>query len=126
MSHRPIKIGMMNKAERLEFRKRLQQNLLESTSNADRVRESAKPVELDQNRVGRLSRMDAMQAQAMAQANSQRGQQQIHLIKQALLRLEHGEFGDCLECGDAIEAARLKFDPATECCIRCAERNEKR
>lgn len=115
----------MNKAEQLKIKKKLQQSLSEITGNIDRVKEAAKPVELDQNRVGRLSRMDAMQGQAMAQASSQRQQQQTQLIKQALSRIELGEFGDCLECGDAIANNRLKIDPSAKFCIQCAEHFEQ-
>jgi len=116
----------MNKAEQLKFKNQLERSLSEITDNIDRVNEAAKPVELDQNRVGRLSRMDAMQGQAMAQASSQRKLQQAQLIKQALTRIELSEFGDCLECGDAIANNRLNIDPSAKFCIQCAEHFEKR
>ena len=48
------------------FRERLAARLLELNDLAETGDAAAKPVELDQTRVGRLSRMDAMQAQAMS------------------------------------------------------------
>ena len=48
---------------------------------------SAGTVELDQQRVGRLSRMDAMQAQAMAQASGRRREETLRGIASALARL---------------------------------------
>ena len=115
---------MSNKPE--QFKNRLKQNLDEIRRNLAHVSETAKPVELDQNRVGRLSRMDAMQGQAMAQASRQREQQQVRLIQAALQRIELGQFGDCLECNDAIGIARLNIDPATQYCIQCAESFENK
>jgi len=78
-------------------------------------------VTLDQTSVGRLSRMDAMQAQAMAQATHRRAQVELQRISSALKRLELGDYGDCLHCGEPIAELRLQFDPATTLCIDCAE-----
>lgn len=77
-------------------------------------------VELDQSRVGRLSRMDAMQDQAMSLESKRRRQVQLQRIASALQRLERNEFGFCLECGDEINLKRLSFDPTALYCIDCA------
>lgn len=82
--------------------------------------EGRKTVELDQTSVGRLSRMDALQGQAMAKAtNARRGQRKLR-ITAALDRMDDGEFGYCLECGEAIAPARLDLDPTVPTCIGCA------
>ena len=78
------------------------------------------PVELDQQSVGRLSRMDAMQVQAMARAQSRRRAAERRRIDAALERWEEGEFGYCVECGEEIAEKRLELDPATPLCIDCA------
>ena len=56
--------------------------------------EASAVVELDQTKVGRLSRMDAMQAQAMAQASAERREVMLRRIEAALQRLDDDEFGD--------------------------------
>jgi DnaK suppressor protein len=96
-------------------------DLIESSaaSRADRA-----PVQLDQTLQGRLSRIDAMQGQAMAQATEARRQRQIGALKAGLARLERGEFGDCVECGEAIAVQRLSANPAVTLCIACAEAGE--
>ena len=81
-------------------------------------------VELDQSKVGRLSRMDAMQAQAMAQESVARREAKLKDIAAALRRLETGDFGWCDACGEAIAAARLAIDPTVKHCIGCASRLE--
>lgn len=78
------------------------------------------PVELDQSRMGRLSRMDALQAQAVQAAVSDRRRQAIRRIEAALQRMDEGEFGYCLSCGEPIDLKRLELDPAAPHCARCA------
>ena len=84
-------------------------------------RDSSATVELDQSMVGRLSRMDALQAQQMAQETARRRQLQLQQIESALRRMDAGDYGYCLSCGDEIGAARLNFDPANTRCIGCMD-----
>jgi DnaK suppressor protein len=78
------------------------------------------PVELDQQSVGRLSRMDAMQQQEMAQAEARRRTSDLARIEMALNRFAEGEYGWCGECGEPIAYGRLEIDPAAHLCISCA------
>jgi DnaK suppressor protein len=82
--------------------------------------EEQRPVELDQQSVGRLSRMDALQVQAMAQALEARRQGRLLRIEAALRRLDAGDYGFCEECGEKIPTKRLEIDAATERCVDCA------
>lgn len=85
----------------------------------------ASTVELDQTSVGRLSRMDAMQQQAMAQERQQRLRQRQRQLLAAQDRLAKGAFGRCCECDEDIDPARLQQDPAVVFCMACQiERNE--
>ena len=81
-------------------------------------------VELDQTRVGRLSRMDAMQVQQMQLALSRRQQTEMAALGHALKRLEQGEYGECLECGEDINPKRLEIDLTATLCIDCAAKRE--
>lgn len=78
-------------------------------------------VVLDQTSVGRLSRMDALQGQAMANAEEQRRQIKLKRIFGALQRLDNEAFGECIACGEWISAQRLSWDPLVLKCIDCAE-----
>ena len=78
------------------------------------------PVELDQQAVGRLSRMDALQVQAMALETSRRRGVELRRITAALARMGEGEYGECIKCGEEIAARRLELDPAAPLCINCA------
>ena len=79
--------------------------------------ESRRTVTLDQQSVGRLSRMDAMQGQAMALAAEQRRATEMARIDAALARIDDGSYGECLRCGEDIAAARLGIDPAATLCV---------
>lgn len=102
------------KVQLIELKKELQDLMDESI-------EDSKPVELDQTRVGRLSRMEAMQEQAMAIEVAHRRHIQMLRIDAALQRIEEGEFGYCVICGEDIEKERLAIDPAVHSCVVCAE-----
>ncbi len=82
--------------------------------------ESRRPVELDQSRVGRLSRMDALRDQAMAVELERRRSVEIQRIDAALARIDAGEYGFCVACGEEIAKKRLDLDPAAAVCIACA------
>lgn len=84
-------------------------------TSADRA-----PVELDQQSVGRLSRMDAMQAQNMAAAMQERRRRRISQIELALRRIDGNDFGFCEDCGDFIGEKRLTVDPIARRCVNCA------
>lgn len=84
------------------------------------AKEASSTVSLDQTKVGRLSRMDALQSQAMSQEVTRRRQGELQRIGSALERLKDGEFGYCVTCGEDIEKARLELDPAVPQCLRCA------
>jgi DnaK suppressor protein len=87
---------------------------------AQKTAEDRVPVELDQQAVGRLSRMDAMQQQSMEKAKQVRRIERIKLINAALKRLEDGDYGFCLKCDAHISNGRLKLDPTFALCIDCA------
>lgn len=78
-------------------------------------------VELDQTRIGRLSRMDALQAQAMSVETGRRRRLHLVEIEKALERIETGDYGGCLECGEVIHPRRLEVSPTATLCISCAE-----
>ncbi len=107
------------------IRARLEARRAELLSLDATAASAAETVELDQTRVGRLSRMDALQGQAMAQATLQRQRNELTRIDAALRRLDAGTYGDCLDCGEPIAAPRLVADPTATLCLTCAEAAER-
>lgn len=105
-------------------RERLLKLRAELQSVAESGDESADIVELDQAKVGRLSRMDALQAQAMAKASAQRRAHMLRRIEAALRRIDNDEYGFCEVCDEPINPKRLEFDPTVMLCIECATKAE--
>lgn len=103
------------------FRDRLLALRRELEATAGVREDAAGVVDLDQTRAGRLTRMDAIQDQAMAVATRERAELQIRQITAALERIESGEYGYCTRCEQPIDPRRLEVDPANPLCIRCAE-----
>lgn len=106
------------------FKQRLLDRQKELSQAQENQQKDDAPKELDQTRVGRLSRMDAMQQQAMSQAASRLAMAELQRIKTALQRLENDEYGLCLFCEEEIAEKRLRFDPSLLTCITCAEEAE--
>jgi DnaK suppressor protein len=77
-------------------------------------------VKLDQTSVGRLSRMDAMQQQAMAGAEEARRRTEIMRLEHALKLIDADEYGWCAACGERIPDKRMEIDPAATLCVKCA------
>ena len=103
-----------------EARKALLTRREELTALSEISADSRQAVQLDQQSVGRLSRMDAMQAQAMAQANERHRRSELARIDAALRRIDEDEYGFCLKCGEEIAPKRLQADPAAAFCVDCA------
>ncbi|PTB91138.1 molecular chaperone DnaK [Marinobacter sp. B9-2] len=106
--------------EQAKFRQlllKLREDLLSTSEVRD---ETSDTVHLDQQSVGRLSRMDALQGQALAKAGKERAERQLKMIEAALMRIDNDEYGECMECGEPINPKRLEIDPTTLYCIECA------
>ncbi len=85
---------------------------------------AADTVVLDQTKIGRLSRMDAMQQQNMAQSTIRSIEQRLRAVNIALAKVESGDYGYCDECGEDIGFERLKVQPEAPCCFACQSQQE--
>jgi len=111
----------MSNPDLASFKKRLLTMRDEVQHLSSATEEDRKPVELDQSMVGRLSRMDALQGQAMQLETERRRGIEMQRINAALSRIENDEFGDCVTCGEEIEKKRLEYDPTAPTCMVCAK-----
>ena len=108
-----------------DFRQKLCALRDQVTKTEASSRAAAGTVILDQSSVGRLSRMDALQAQAMSLETERRRQRLLAAIERALLAIDSGDYGFCIDCDKPIAEARLLADPVTTTCIDCASRREQ-
>jgi DnaK suppressor protein len=109
----PVELDLSAFRDRLIARRRELLDLVNSSAD------SRKPVELDQTRVGRLSRMDALQNQAMSLEAERRRKAELLRIEASLKRIEAGDYGYCVTCGEQIPLRRLELDPTLPTCVHC-------
>ena len=74
------------------------------------------------NAIGRLTRMEAIQAQAMSAAGRHRLKKRLAQVERALEQIEKGDYGTCVRCGEAIPRGRLEIMPEARLCVTCAAR----
>ncbi|MDJ0777282.1 MAG: TraR/DksA family transcriptional regulator [Gammaproteobacteria bacterium] len=88
--------------------------------------DASAPVTLDQQSVGRVSRIDAIQQQQMARASQQQARQTLRRVELALGRMADGDYGYCQHCGETIAYARLEAQPFASLCVDCQQNSETR
>ena len=109
----------MEKKATFDFKTLIEERLEELREEDELGKGSRQIVELDQQSVGRLSRMDALQFQAMANAQKRRRHAMRDALQAALKRIDEDEFGFCDDCGDEIGQSRLMANPIITKCISC-------
>ena len=106
--------------QRAELRAELERELAKLERSMSVTEEALKPVELDQAAVGRLSRMDSLMSQGIAQGLHEREVVRLGLIQEALRRLDAGTYGSCSACGADVAYERLFVFPESVTCALCA------
>lgn len=110
----------LNDKRMTEFRGLIEKRLEEIACEDARGQGGQAVVQLDQQAVGRLSRMDALQNQAMAKAQQARRDGEAIRLRAALRRIADATYGECEECGEDIPDGRLKLDLTATRCVSCA------
>jgi DnaK suppressor protein len=111
--------------ENAELKLALDRLRTELETQIEGLRAGIKPVDLDEP-IGRLSRMDAMQQQKMAEASRRAARQRYDRVIAASAAWERDEYGVCLGCEEPIGYKRLSAKPETALCLQCQSAKEKR
>ena len=119
MSTSELKPQQLEQQRHSLLTKKQELEALLASSDAD-----TRPVTLDQQSVGRVSRIDAIQQQQMALANQQQSTQLLKRIELALQRIDSAEYGCCLQCEEPIAFARLQAQPFAGLCLDCQSASE--
>ena len=90
-------------------------------NSLNKIIDKSKIVELDQQLIGRLSRMDSIRDKEMTKANIARRNQRKSQLLEVLKRLKSGDFGFCIDCGDEIDIRRLEVNPIVQKCLSCMQ-----
>ena len=87
--------------------------------------EQTQPVALDQQSIGRVSRVDAIQQQQVAVAGRQQLTLTLRQVMTALARIESGDYGYCTRCDEPSGFQRLNAQPQAPLCLRCQSASEQ-
>lgn len=105
-------IDELSDAQLAELREDLVALEVDLNAQLERGRAGAATVDLDEP-IGRLSRIDAMAQQKVAQAGQAAARRRLDRVRAALRRMDDHDYGFCLRTGEPIGYARLKAQPET-------------
>jgi DnaK suppressor protein len=111
----------MNSLEKAHVKRVITQKIAELRLVIESDAKAQDQIELDQTRVGRLARMDAVQHHAIAQAQGKRANKQLKLLELLLGKVDDEDFGECHYCGEDIPVGRLLIRPESLRCVKCAD-----
>lgn len=109
----------MNQSEENEMREVILDKMEETREEIEQLEELTKPIKPD-NAYGRLSRMDAINNKTINDAALREQKSRLQKLERAMKKMEKGNYGVCIKCGDDIPLGRLTFMPWTAKCVKCA------
>lgn len=119
-----IEAKPLTDSERSRLKTQLEELSVQLEAEIAQHQDATAVVALDQGAIGRVSRGDALQAQAMAKASRRGLERRLAQIGQALESVAQGTYGECRDCGDPIGFRRLSVRPEAPFCIGCQESRE--
>lgn len=111
----------MNQNEKAQVKEYLIKEKAKLSVRLEELKELTKPIEPD-CAIGRVSRMDAINNKSITEAALRKSQDKLKRIDISLEHIDKEDFGNCIECGDAIPIQRLLIMPGS-LCVKCAQRS---
>lgn len=115
----------LSEAQLQELRAALEALLVQLQGAALEASAAARPVTLDQQSVGRVSRIDAIQQQQVAAEGQRSAELRLSRAHAALKAMDAGEYGECRACDEPIGYRRLRARPESMLCLRCQGARER-
>ncbi|HCW93285.1 MAG TPA: conjugal transfer protein TraR [Flexistipes sinusarabici] len=115
----------MEKNKKEEIKKQVISLIQELEQEIAELNENDQTVAPD-NAIGRLSRMEAMQAQNINNATLNNKRKRLIRLKDTLGKIDSLHFGECKACGEEIEINRLRASPEANVCSECIRKNQKK
>ena len=111
----------MENSKYIELKEIIMSELKALEQNLNDSRDTSKVVELDQQLIGRLSRMDSIQNKEMSKANLGRHIERKSQLLRVLERIKEKDFGFCIDCDEEIDIRRLRVNPIVRKCFSCMQ-----
>lgn len=110
----------MDRADQKKIEQKIISEIEKTEKDINALSELIKPIAPD-NAIGRLSRMEAINAKSVNEAALASARTKIGKLRWALSHFEDPEFGICRECGEPIPIGRILLMPESTMCVSCAE-----
>ncbi len=111
----------MNQSEKHELGKLIEAEIEKLGKEVAILKEQSQPIAPD-NAIGRLTRMEAINAKSINEANIRKAGLRLQRLQQALERIAEEEFGICEGCERPIPLQRIMLVPESTHCVRCLSR----
>jgi len=117
-------VGVMDKKKLEAFKKRLETRQQELRRTVIRTEQDGRAADEDTAQdVADKAASSYNKEFLFSQSNNER--QLLQMVEGALLRIREGAYGECVSCGEEINAKRLEAVPWTRYCIKCQEKIEQ-
>ncbi len=115
----------MNKKLLSELQSILEQRRAEITASYQRTRAASQNAGREDGALDMIDYAVDSYAKEFLLSLSNMERRELHLIEEALARIEDGGYGLCQECGTEISHKRLRVVPWARHCIECQELEEQ-
>jgi DnaK suppressor protein len=113
----------MDKKRLESFKKRLEERQQSLRKTVSRTEEDGRIADQDSAQdIADRAASSYTKEFLFSQSNNER--QLLAMVETALQRIREGAFGECVSCGNEINAKRLEAVPWTRYCIECQEKLE--
>jgi DnaK suppressor protein len=113
----------MDKKKLETFKKRLEERQVSLRKTVSRTEEDGRIADQDTAQdIADRAASSYTKEFLFSQSNNDR--QLLAMVETALQRIREGAFGECVNCGNEINAKRLEAVPWTRYCIECQEKLE--
>ncbi len=103
-----------------EIKKQIENEISKTEQLLIDYQEMTRPVSPDVS-IGRISRMDAINNQAVTESAMREKQEKLKKLKIALSKVGSSDFGICVKCKQAIPLGRILIKPESMFCVNCAK-----
>lgn len=117
-------MALLSEQQLQDFHQRLLNAKSDTEAILDQTVGDSKPVDMELP-IGRLTRIDAIQMQAMAQMNRHQLEIRLKQIDASLQAFAQGTYGICRHCKGPVHLGRLEVLPETPFCVDCQDSFEQ-
>ena len=114
----------MRAKEKKHFRKKLLEKRTELISVVQKTEEYGRQANSEPEGMDLADQASSSYTKEFMFSKSDSDRQLLQEVVDALLRLDEGEFGDCMNCGEEVERKRLEAVPWSAFCLACQEQAE--